>query len=298
MSNNIPDEILDPVMLASLEGLDLRARKLVDGYLSGHHRSAGRGYSAEFAEHREYTPGDDLRYIDWKIYGRTDKVYLKQSEAETDLVCMLMVDASESMAYQSDPASLSKWEYAQCLAVAFAHLVLRGGDRVSLVTAGNETCRQLPASNRQGMRLQLIHSLEQTHCRGNTSIGDSLQELAGCLRQRSVVIVISDLLDQVERVLAGLKHLSYQRHEVMVLQLLDPAELDFPFERTAQFQGLESLGNLVAQPRGIRQAYLAAMENFLQKIRAGCRNEQVDYLLVRTDQSPVLALKQLLTRRP
>jgi uncharacterized protein (DUF58 family) len=298
VSDNTPAEILDPVMLASLEGLGLRARKLVDGYLSGQHRSAGRGYSAEFAEHREYTPGDDLRYVDWKIYGRTDKVYLKQSEAETDLVCTLMVDASESMAYQSDPAALSKWEYAQCLALGLAHLVLHGHDRVSLFTACEKTCQLLPASNRPGMRAQLIHQLEQTGCRGKSSIGSSLHELAGCLRQRSVVIVLSDLLDQVEAVLAGLKHLSYQRHQVIVLQLLDPAELDFPFARPARFQGLESMGSVLVQPRGVRQAYLAAMKQFLQQIQAGCRNEQVDYLLVRTDQSPVLALKQLLARRP
>lgn len=285
-------------MLASLEGLGLRARKLVDGYLSGQHRSAGRGYAAEFAEHREYTPGDDLRYVDWKIYGRTDKVYLKQFEAETDLVCTLMVDASESMAYQSDSAALSKWEYAQCLAGALAHLVLHARDRVSLVTAGEKVCRLLPASNRPGAREQLIHGLEQTSCSGQSSIGSSLHELAGYLRQRSVVIVLSDLLDQVETVLAGLKHLSYQRHEVIVLQLLDPAELDFPFERTARFQGLESLGEVLVQPLGVRQAYLAALKQFLQQIRAGCRNEQVEYLLVRTDQPPVLVLKQLLARRP
>ena len=292
------DEILDPVMLASLEGLRLRARRLVDGYLAGLHRSAGRGYSAEFAEHREYTPGDDLRYVDWKIYGRTDKVFLKQFEAETDLVCYLLVDASESMTYQSNPAALSKWEVAQCLAVALAHLVLRARDRVSLAVFDHQVRCLLPASRRQALEKQLIEVLEQTSCGGKSSIGSALHELAGRLRQRGVVVVLSDLLDDVERVLEGLKHLRYQRHEVVVLQLLDPAELDFPFAGTARFRGLESAGDLLLQPRGVRQAYLAAVKKFLRQVRAGCRAERVDYQLVRTDEPPVIALKRLLARRP
>ncbi len=293
-----PVEILDPIMLASLEGLELRARTLVDGYLSGRHRSAGRGYSAEFAEHREYTPGDDLRYVDWKIYGRTDKVFLKQFEAETDLVCYLLVDVSESMAYQSNPVALSKWEVAQCLAAALAHLVLRSRDRVSLALFDERVRCLLPASSRQAFGEQLIEVLEQTSCGGKSSIGNALHELAGRLRQRGVVVVISDLLGDVEGLLEGLKHLRYQRHEVIVLQLLDPAELDFPFERTVRFRGLESLGDVLVQPRGVRQAYLAVMKKTLRRIRAGCRAQQVDYQLIRTDESPVVALKRLLARRP
>jgi len=183
-------DMLDPVMLASLEGLELRARALVDGYLSGSHRSAGRGYSAEFAEHREYTPGDDPRYVDWKIYGRTDRIFLKQFEAETDLVCYLLVDASESMAYQSNPASLSKWEIAQCLAVSLAHLVLRARDRVSLTLFDHRVRRLLPPSSRPAMREQVVDILTQARCGGKSSIGSSLHELAGRLQKRGVVVVL------------------------------------------------------------------------------------------------------------
>jgi uncharacterized protein (DUF58 family) len=202
------------------------------------------------------------------------------------------------MTYQSNPAALSKWEVAQCLAVALAHLVLRARDRVSLAVFDNRVRRLLPASRRQALEKQLIEVLEQTSCGGKSSIGSALHELAGRLRQRGVVVVLSDLLDDVERVLEGLKHLRYQRHEVVVLQLLDPAELDFPFAEAARFRGLESAGDLLLQPRGVRQAYLAAMKKFLRQVRAGCRAERVDYQLVRTDEPPVIALKRLLARRP
>jgi len=293
-----PAETLDPILLAGLEGLELRARTLVDGYLAGQHRSAGRGYSAEFAEHREYAPGDDPRYVDWKIYGRTDKFFLKQFEAESDLVCTLAVDASESMTYRSRPAALSKWEVAQCLAAALAHLVLRNRDRVGLAVFDDQLRHWMPASNRPALGEQLIGVLERTSCGGKSSIGSALHELAGRLRQRGVVVVFSDLLDEVETLLAGLKHLRYQRHEVIVLQLLDPAELDFPFQRTVRFQGLESAGDELVQLPGMRQAYLAAMKKFLRQVHAGCRAGQVDYQLVGTDASPVIALKRLLMRRP
>lgn len=291
-------DMLDPVMLASLEGLELRARALVDGYLSGSHRSAGRGYSAEFAEHREYTPGDDPRYVDWKIYGRTDRIFLKQFEAETDLVCYLLVDASESMAYQSNPASLSKWEIAQCLAVSLAHLVLRARDRVSLTLFDHRVRRLLPPSSRPAMREQVVDILTQARCGGKSSIGSSLHELAGRLQKRGVVVVLSDFLDDTETVLAGLKHLRYQRHEVIALQLLDPAELDFPFVRPTWFRGLESTGDLLVQPRAVREAYRAAMKRHLSRMRAGCREARVDYQLVRTDEPLTVALKRLLARRP
>jgi uncharacterized protein (DUF58 family) len=236
--------------------------------------------------------------VDWKIYGRTDKVFLKQFEAETDLVCYLLVDASESMAYQSNPEALSKWEVAQCLAVALAHLVLRQRDRVSLALFDSQMRRLLPASSRQTISGQWIDLLTRTRCGGASSIGNALHELAGRLRQRGVVVVLSDLLDDVETVLAGLKHLRYQRHEVIVLQLLDPAELEFPFARAARFRGLESTGDLLVQSGGVRQAYLAVMEKFLRQVRVGCRSERVDYQLVRTDEPPVLTLKRLLARRP
>jgi uncharacterized protein (DUF58 family) len=202
------------------------------------------------------------------------------------------------MAYQSNPAALSKWEVAQCLAGALAHLVLRTRDRVSLAVFDNQVRHFLPASSRQAMREQLIRVLEQTSCGGESSIGDALHALTGHLRQRGVVVVLSDLLDSVEGVLEGLRHLRYQRHEVMVLQLLDPAELDFPFVRTAWFRGLESTGDVWVQPRGVRQAYLTALKKFLRQVHTGCRTGGVDYHLIRTDEPPVVALKRLLARRP
>jgi len=289
--------ILDPKTIAKLQGLELRARHLIDGYLAGMHRSSLRGHSAEFAEHREYAPGDDLRYVDWKVFGKTDKVYLKQFEAETNLVCYLAVDVSESMRYQSQPEGLSKKEYAQCLAAALAHIVLRQRDSVSLATFDERLDTLVGESSNPTHWSRLVHVLEQAKSTGRSEIGGALHELAGRLGRRGVVVLLSDLLGDVESLLSGLKHLRYQRHEVIVLQLLDPAELEFPFRRTTLFRGMEGLPEVVAQPRGIRKAYLAAMQDFLERVQSGCRSLQVEYSQVSTDQPLDVALKRLLVGR-
>lgn len=288
---------LDPKTLAQLQGLELRARYLVDGYLSGMHRSRHHGHSMEFTEHREYAPGDDLRYVDWKVFGKTDKVYLKQFEAETNLACYLLVDVSESMRYQSNAAGLSKWEYCQCLAAALATLVLRQRDSVSLATFDEEVREVAPVSSNPAHLGRLVHVLEQADLRRKSRLGQVLHEISPRLKRRGVVVLLSDLLGDVGPLLEGLKHLRYQRQEVIVLQVLDPAELEFPFQQTTLFQGLESLPQVLAEPRGLRQAYLAALENFLQRVRAGCRSLEVDYQLAPTDQPLDMTLKRVLTAR-
>jgi uncharacterized protein (DUF58 family) len=288
---------LDPASVARLEGLELRARYIVDGFLTGQHRSPYRGQSVEFAEHREYAAGDDLRYVDWKVVGKTDRVYLKQFEAETSLSCYLAVDVSESMRYQGPGAALSKLEYAQCLAVALAYLVMRQRDNVGLATIDGGLREFVTASSNPANLDQLIHVLQQTDPRGKSDLGAALGGLADRLRRRSVVVVISDLLGKVESLTHGLRKLRHARHELVVLHTLDSAEIDFPFERATLFRGLEALPDVLAEPHGVRTAYLAAMARFLEQVHTACRASQADYELARTDEPLDAPLRKLLTAR-
>jgi len=290
-------EFLDPHTLAELHGLELRAARIVEGYVAGLHRSPFQGFSNEFAEHREYTPGDDLRYVDWKVFGKTDKYYLKQFEAETNLICYLLLDISESMQYQGPTAPLSKLAYAQCAAAALAYLVLHQHDSVSLVTFDDEVRQLVRPSSSPTQLKQLLHVMEATSAVRKTRSGPIFHELAERLSRRGIVVVISDLFDNVEALLAGLKHLRHRRHDVIVLHLLDPAEIDFPFQHVTLFKGLEALGDIVTEPRSLRAAYQKEVGAFLQQVRTGCRAQQIDYLQVRTDQRLDTVLSTFLAAR-
>jgi uncharacterized protein (DUF58 family) len=288
---------LDPESVARLEGLELRARYIVDGFLTGQHRSPYRGQSVEFAEHREYAAGDDLRYVDWKVFGKTDRVYLKQFEAETNLSCYLVVDVSESMAYRGPEAALSKLEYAECLAAALAHLVMRQRDSVGFAAIDSRVREFVPASGNPAHLDQLLHVMQQTDARGKSDVGAALAEVADRLRRRSVVVVIGDLLGRVESLEHGLRKLRHARHEAIVLHTLDATEIDFPFERVTLFRGLESLPDVLAEPHGVRKAYVAALGRFLEQVHSVCRGTQSDYQLARTDEPFDTSLRKLLTAR-
>lgn len=290
-------KFLDPRTLARLHGLQLRARHIVEGYVAGLHRSPFHGFSIEFAEHREYTPGDDLRYVDWKVYGRTDKVYLKQYEDETNLVCYLVLDVSESMRYRGPQSPLSKLEYAQCIAASLAWLVLQQQDAVSLVTFDSEIRSFVrPSSNPSQLR-QVLHVLETAESAPKTATGPIFHELSERLTKRGVVLILSDLFDDVPSMLAGLKHFRHRRHDVILFHVLDPAELDFPFTNPTLFQGLERMPDIVADPASLRRAYLREFGSFLQSVQAGCRSCQMDYRQIRTDQSLGPALSTYLASR-
>jgi uncharacterized protein (DUF58 family) len=287
----------DPRTLAKLQSLALRARHIVEGYVAGLHRSPYRGFSIEFAEHREYAPGDDLRYVDWKVFGRTDKFYLKQFEDETNLICYLVLDISESMRYQGPDAALSKLEYAQCLAAAIAWLVLHQQDAVGLVTFDNEIRANVaPSSNASHLR-SLLQVMEDVHPVAKTATGPIFHELAERFRKRGVVLILSDLFDEVGSLMAGLKHFAHRRHDVILLHVLDPAELEFPFRSPTMFHGLEQYPELLADPRSLRRAYLQEMERFRTEVQKGCRRQQMDYQLIRTDQPFDEALTKYLAER-
>jgi uncharacterized protein (DUF58 family) len=290
-------KFLDPRTLAKLHGLELRARRIVEGYVAGMHRSPYHGFSVEFAEHREYVAGDDLRYVDWKVFGKTDKVYLKQYEEETNLVCYLLLDTSESMRYKTDSAALSKLEYAQCIAAALAHLVLRQQDSVGLVTFDQELRTILRPSGNPSNLKQLLHVMEQSRPERKTATGPIFHDLAERLKKRGVVVILSDLFDDVPAMMAGLKHFRHRRHEVIVFQVLDPAEIDFPFEEPTLFRGLEQLPNVLSDPRALRKAYLAEFAAFLRQVQQGCRAQRADYVQMRTDQTLDVPLSAYLSSR-
>jgi uncharacterized protein (DUF58 family) len=293
-SNTSP--FLEPQTIARLQGLELRARRIVEGYVAGLHRSPYQGFSNEFAEHREYAPGDDLRYVDWKVYGKTDRFYLKQFEVETNLILYLAVDASESMQYQGPHASLSKFAYAQCAAAALAFLVLHQRDAVGLAMFDQEIRQFIRPSSNPAQLKQLLHVMEETTPNSKTRTGPIFHELAERLN-RGIVVILSDLFDDVDSMLAGLKHLRHRRHDVIVLQILDPAEIDFPFQNVTMFKGLELMGELVTEPRSLQAAYRHEVQAFLKRVRAGCRAQQIDYVTIRTDQPLDGVLSSFLSAR-
>lgn len=292
-----PTNYFDPETLAKLQGLELRARHIVEGYVTGVHRSPYHGYSIEFAEHREYVPGDDLRYVDWKVFGKTDKIYLKQYEEETNLISYLLLDTSESMRYQGPTAALSKLEYAKCIAATLAHLILRQQDGVGLVTFDDKINSLLRASTNPSHLKQILHVMENSTAEKKTNTGPIFHDLAERLKKRGVVLVLSDLFDDVKSMLAGLKHFRHRRHEVLLFHVLDPAELEFPFQQTTLFKGLEQLPDVLTDPRSLREAYLKEIETYLREIRMGCRAVGADYLLVRTDQPIDVVLSTFLAPR-
>jgi uncharacterized protein (DUF58 family) len=290
-------KLLDPATLSKLEGLELRARSIVEGYIAGVHRSPYHGFSIEFAQHREYAAGDDLRYVDWKVFAKRDKIYVKQYEDETNLACYLLLDTSESMRYQGPAAALSKFGYAQCLAAALAHLIIRQRDRVGLVTFDHKIGTLVwPASSTAHLK-RLLGVMEQAAPSGRTGAGPLLHDLAERIKKPGVVVVIGDLLDDVAALLSGLKHFRHRGHEVIIQHVLDRAELDFPFQQVTMFRGLEQLPDVLTEPQTLRTAYLRALRGFLHQVQAGIRALGADYVLIPTDRPLDLALSSYLASR-
>ncbi len=287
----------DPETLAKLAGLDLKARLIVEGYVSGLHKSPYSGFSVEFAEHREYAPGDDVRYVDWKVFGKTDRYFLKRFEEETNFACHLLLDSSESMGYRSKGAAVSKLEYAKFVAASLAHLVVRQQDAVGLATFDTAVGHFLRPSSQPSHLKQLIHVMEQSAPRGETALGPIFHDLAERIRKRGLVIILSDLFDDVAGLVSGLKHFRHRRHDVSVMQVIDPAEQDFPFEDPTRFRGLEGLAEQTVEPRSLRRAYRDEFERFLREVRSRCGEMQMDYVLLRTDRPVDAALRTFLTRR-
>jgi uncharacterized protein (DUF58 family) len=273
---------LNPQILASLQGLDLQARLIVEGYVAGLHKSPYHGFSVEFAEHREYVAGDDIRHVDWKVWSKTDKYYLKQYEEETNLLTYLLLDTSESMAYASE-GNVSKLQYAQFVAAALAYLVLQQQDSVGLATFDDQVRRYLRPSGQPSHLKELFHVMDAAPARSKSDLGAIFHDLAERFKKRGVVVLLSDLFDDPASILKGLRHFRHRRHEVIVFHVLDPAEVDFPFRQTTLFKGLEGLPDVLTEPHALRRAYQAELGDFLDELKAGCRSLDIDYVPLRTD---------------
>ncbi|HEY3354921.1 MAG TPA: DUF58 domain-containing protein [Polyangia bacterium] len=270
-----PERLLDPVALAKLASMTLRARYVVEGTLWGMHRSRHHGQSVEFAEHKVYTPGDDLRHMDWKAYGKFDKYYIRKFEEETELWGYLLVDCSGSMGYAGEGA-VAKLTYGAMLAAAIAYLLLRQQDRAGLLLAA-EAPVYLPPRVRAGHLADVMRALEEARAGGPTDLGRPLARISEVARRRSLVVLISDLFDPSPDVIGHLKRLRARGHEVVVFHVLDAEELEFPFEELTLFESLESPQKILCDPRGVREAYLGELTRFLTTVQRDCVAADIEY---------------------
>lgn len=296
MSEHLPQtNYLDPEALQKLGDLELVAREVVEGLRVGSHRSHLRGFSTEFAHHRQYAPGDAMRTIDWRVYGRTDRYYTKLYEAETNFDCHVLIDASSSMNYAS--GKVSKLEYAKFLAASMAYVVLKQRDSVGLSIFDSQVRAYLPPRSTMGIILQIDQLLRDIKPVPRSSIANQLHDIALMMKRRSFVVVISDLLSNVDDILAGLDHLRFDGHNVVVLHTLDPYERDFPFKGAWCFEGLEEEEPLTTQADRIREDYLNNFNAYLDALRSGCTASQVDYTTVDTSRPLDQVLSEFFFKR-
>jgi uncharacterized protein (DUF58 family) len=290
-----PQRYLDPLTLAKVHGLELQARLVVEGYLAGMHKSPYHGFSVEFAQHREYVPGDDIKHIDWKVYGRTGRFFLKQYDEDTNLVCWLLLDVSDSMRYGSK--QLTKYDYASMAAAALAYLILQQSDSVGLVTFDNQIRHFMKPSSQPSQLKEMIRVMNHGATQAKTRMAPLLHDLSERINRRSIIFLISDLFDEVPDLLLGLKHLRHKRHEVVLWHVLDDFELTFPFQEATLFRGLEEYPPLLTDPRSLRQSYLDQFGQYVNDLQRGCRNQNIDYVQMRTDTRLDVALSSYLAHR-
>ena len=287
---------LDPGVIARLGTMELKARTVVEGFLSGLHRSPYKGFSVEFAEYRQYLPGDDLNTLDWKVYARTDRHYVKKFEEETNLECHLLLDQSASMAYKC-AAPMTKLEYGSVLAASLAFLMNRQRDATGLIAFDEQIRFRLPAAARPGHVHAILLALERLQPGLRSNVGRPLHQLAEALLKRSLVVLISDLLDDPEPVIKGLRHLKFRGTDVVVFQLLDPNELTFPFKGAAKFTDIETSEEVVADPSRARTEYLRELAGLTLRYDRELRGAGIDYVQLDTSQPLDFALLTYLSAR-
>jgi uncharacterized protein (DUF58 family) len=288
---------LDPETIARLRGLELRARAVVAGFISGMHRSAYKGYSVEFAEHRQYVPGDDIRHIDWRLFGRKDRFYIKQFEEETNLRCNLLVDISKSMLFGAGYGDRNKYDYAATLAASLAWLLTQQHDAAGLVTFDDRVRAKLPCTTGKPHLSDILSVLEKSGPAGTTNVKILFHRLAEELQHLSTVVLISDLLTDVDDVCGGIEHICLAGHELIVFHVLDEQEWNFPFAENLLFEGLEDDVRLLADPQSLRTSYLNAVQRFTGRVRAACLKHGADYVAVNTRDMPSVTLGAYLGMR-
>lgn len=286
---------LHPEAIKRISRLELRARHIVEGFLSGMHKSPYFGQSIEFLQHREYVTGDDLRHVDWKVWARQDRLYVKQYEEETNLRCTLLVDLSRSMLYGRGP--LNKAEYACTLACCLAYLVLRQQDGAGCIVFDERIRASVPVRAKHNHLYSIVDALAVEEPQEKTDLGRVLRQVAEAVPRRGLIVLVSDLLAEREGLLKGLKLLRQRGHDVLVFQVLDDDELEFPFSGPTRFEGLELPQFVNCNPRALREGYLAALREFLDTVRRECARHSCDYALVRTGEPLDAALATFLSKR-
>ena len=291
---------LDPRTLARINSLDLRARLIVEGLMTGMHRSPYQGISVEFAQHRQYVAGDDIRHVDWKVFGKTDKIYLKQYLEETNLHLICVVDASESMAFSSITSGKeiwSKYDHATAIAASLSYMAIQQQDSVGLAVFDNDLKHYIKPSNTPAQWKLITQDLTMVPRLKKTNTGRILDQLAEKLTHRSLIVMLSDFFDDAESIKKGLRHLRYKKHEIMAFQILDPAEIAFPFEDTTLFKGLEELGELLTEPRALREGYLEQLKMFTDELRKTCRGMHIDFVRMNSGEALDVTLSGFLAAR-
>ena len=286
---------LDPAVVARLGTLELKARTIVEGFLSGLHRSPFKGFSVEFAEYRQYIRGDALSTIDWKVYARSDRYYVKKFEEETNLDCHVMLDVSNSMSYGSGP--MTKFEYGACLAASIGYLMNRQRDAIGLTAFDENIVSMLPSSSRPGHLRAVLLTLDRLKPGHKTNVSKPLHQLADTLVKRGMVVLISDLLDDPTEIIRGLKHFQFRGIDVIVFHILDPDEIDFPFDRATRFEDLETSEEVMAVPGAVRDHYVKQMGDLVERYRHELGASGIDYQLLNTKHPLELALMSYLSTR-
>ena len=286
---------LDPLIVAKIDNMALRARLVVEGYLIGQHKSPYHGFSVEFAEHRAYGSGDEIRHIDWKLYGKTDRYYVKRYEEETNLRSYILLDTSQSMTYGS--GEITKLDYGSYLSAALTHLMLNQRDAMGLVLFDEKIRKFIPPRAAPSHANIIMGALDKIQSANDTQIRPTLDYMAERIKKRGLVILISDLLDDPGQVLMGLNHFRHNKQEMIVFHLLDRQELEFQFGNRTKFRDLETDETITTEPWHIRSAYQELIEMHQRKYRLGCRNQRIDYVPLFTDQPLDQALNEYLNKR-
>jgi uncharacterized protein (DUF58 family) len=290
-----PRRFLHPETVARISRLDLRARQVVEGFISGMHKSPFFGHSVEFVQHREYVPGDDIRHLDWKVWSKTNRFYIKQYEAETNLRATLVVDVSESMQYGR--GALNKYEYACTAAACLGYLLTRQQDAVGLVTFDSDVRKVLPPRSSQLHLSAMLDAMNVSRPKQKTDPEKILRRVAEAAHGRGMIIIVSDFLVDREPLMRGLEMLRHARHDVMVFHVMDDDELTLPFTGMTRFEGMEELPHLMCDPRALRDGYLQALEEYLVEVRRGCSKLGIDYTLIKTSDYLDAVLSRFLYRR-
>jgi uncharacterized protein (DUF58 family) len=288
-------KLLDPEFIAKIDGLDLKARLVVEGFMIGLHRSPYHGFSVEFSEHRQYMPGDEISRIDWRVFAKTDKYFIKQYEEETNLKAYIILDSSKSMSYSS--STITKFQYGSILAAALSYMMIKQNDAVGLVQYSTKLDKViLPRASRNNL-IEILKSLSSTQPGNGTNSAECLNSISEQIKRRGLVIIISDFFDDLQKILSAIKRFRSKKNELIVFQILDRQELEFNFGRDSIFKDLETEEELITHPYHIQKSYKELLDSFIKKLSSECGNNRIEYNLITTDQSYDKALLSFLKKR-